>query len=70
MPRLFEYRLTKSQASRAYLLTPASPKYLITLGAKHSLCFTSMVSKTQPSESMPTRKGCLGVMLIITGDSS
>ncbi len=30
------------------------------LGAKHSLCFTSIVSNTQPSESMPTRNVCLG----------
>ena len=70
IPRLFEYRLTKSHASRAYLLTPANPKYLITLGAKHSLCFTSMVSKTQPSESMPMRNGCFGVRLSMAVDSS
>ena len=28
---------------------------------KHSLCFSSIVSNAQPSESMPTRKSCLGV---------
>src|SRR5213593_3404651 len=27
-------------------------------GMKHSLCFSSMESKTQPSESMPTKKSC------------
>src|SRR4051812_46350239 len=31
-------------------------------GTKHSLCFSSIESKTQPSESMPTKKSCLGVM--------
>jgi hypothetical protein len=31
-------------------------------GTKHSLCFNSIESKTQPSESMPTKKSCLGVM--------
>src|SRR5438552_18591978 len=29
-------------------------------GMKHSLCFTSIVSNAQPSESMPTRKSCCG----------
>src|SRR4051794_5010360 len=33
------------------------------LGMKHSLCFTSMVSKAQPSESMPTRKSCFFSMV-------
>jgi hypothetical protein len=29
---------------------------------KHSLCFNSIESKTQPSESMPTRKSCCGAI--------
>ncbi len=51
-PRHLEYRLVNSQASRAYLLTPCSPQWLMMLGVKHSLCLISIVSKTQPSESM------------------
>src|SRR4051794_34195084 len=31
---------------------------LMKLGMKHSLCLISIVSKAQPSESMPTRKSC------------
>src|SRR5438552_18758303 len=71
-PRVFEYRLTNSQTSRAYLLTACSSKCLMNIGAKHSLCLNSMLSKTQPSESMPTknrlavlksRKACVGSLI-------
>ena len=31
-------------------------------GMNHSLCFSSSESNTQPSESMPIKKSCLGVM--------
>jgi len=31
------------------------------IGVKHSLCLISMLSKTQPSESMPMKKGFAGV---------
>ena len=31
-----------------------------TMGIKHSLCFTSMVSKVHPSESMPIKNFFLG----------
>ena len=31
-------------------------------GTKHSLCFNSIESNTQPSESMPTKKSCLRVI--------
>src|SRR3954469_16480210 len=48
-----------SAASRAYLETAASPKTLMMLGMKHSLCFTSIVSKAQPSLSIPTKKSCV-----------
>src|SRR5229473_344975 len=30
------------------------------LGQKHSLCLISMLSKAQPSESIPTKNACLG----------
>src|SRR5438874_11318432 len=60
-PRVFEYRLTNSQTSRAYLLTACSSKCLMNIGAKHSLCLISMLSKMQPSESMPTNNGLVGL---------
>src|SRR5436309_11669001 len=60
-PRVFEYRLTNSQTSRAYLLTGCSSKCLMNIGAKHSLCLISMLSKIQPSESMPTKNSLDGL---------
>src|SRR2546422_8420187 len=30
-------------------------------GMKHSLCLISIESKTQPSESIPTKNGCRGL---------
>ena len=59
IPRHVEYRLTNSAASRAYFETAASPKTLMMLGMKHSLCFTSIVSKAQPSLSIPTKNSCV-----------
>src|SRR5438876_639963 len=53
-PRVFEYRLTNSQTSRAYLLTACSSKCLMNIGVKHSLCLISMLSKTQRS-AIPIR---------------
>src|SRR5438309_11680478 len=60
-PRVFEYRLTNFQTSRAYLLTACSSKCLMNIGAKHSLCLISMLSKMQPSESMPTKNSLVGL---------
>ena len=54
-PRHFEYRFTNSAAARAYFEIAWSFQYLMMFGMKHSLCLISMVSKTQPSESMPTK---------------
>src|SRR5438034_10327793 len=60
-PRVFEYRLTNSQTSRAYLLTACSSKCLMNIGAKHSLCLISMLSKMQPSESIPIKNSLVGL---------
>src|SRR5436190_12829931 len=60
-PRVFEYRLTNSHTSRAYLLTAWRSKCLMNIGAKHSLCLISMLSNMQPSESMPTKNSLAGL---------
>src|SRR5947207_8944095 len=49
-----------STASRAYLEIDCRSQYLMIWGQKHSLCLISMLSKTQPSESMPTKNSCCG----------
>src|SRR5262249_2225423 len=49
-------KLTNSHASRAYFDTGCKLMCLMKAGMKHSLCLISIVSKAQPSESMPMRK--------------
>src|SRR5437764_3214121 len=49
-----------STASRAYFEIGCSSQYLMICGQKHSLCLISMLSKTQPSESMPTKNSDFG----------
>src|SRR5262245_12897011 len=77
-PRVFEYKLTNSQTSRAYLLTACNSKCLMNMGVKHSLCLISMLSKMQPSESMPTnnsfeglksRRICAGSLIVCAEES-
>src|SRR5207237_7750997 len=56
----FEKIFTNSTASRAYLEIGCSSQYLMIGGQKHSLCLISMLSKAQPSESMPTKNSDFG----------
>src|ERR1035437_3448865 len=60
-PLLVEYRLTNSHVSLAYFETGCKPKNFIKLGQKHSFCFISIVSKAQPSESIPIKNFLSGI---------